>query len=309
MRRTLGRGGVILLAAAILVGVLGGSMMTSGKAGASEPARTATPTVDASARAASALQEPLPEVWYPAPGINPPGANDFSCQPSSARPNPVVLVHGTFSDMTFHWQYVSPQLKRQGYCVFALDYGNRATGPIEDSARQLAAFVDRVLEATGAAKVSIVGHSQGGVMPRYYLKALGGAAKVEDMVGLAPPNHGTSQPLAPPVGFVGLCTACLQLATGSAFLTNLNAGDETPGEVAYTQIATTQDVLVLPYTSAFLAGSPSQVTNVTLQHTCRLHVVDHSQMAFDPVTLQWVTHALARPGPADPAFRPRCLLL
>ena len=41
----------------------------------------------------------------------------------------------------------------------------------------------------------MVGHSQGGMMPRYYIKFLGGADKVDDLVGLAPSNHGTSNPL------------------------------------------------------------------------------------------------------------------
>src|SRR5918994_3294149 len=68
----------------------------------------------------------------PSPGISPPGANDFSCRPSPAHPHPVVLVHGTFLDMTTSWDLISPVLKSKGYCVFALDYGDRGTGPIED---------------------------------------------------------------------------------------------------------------------------------------------------------------------------------
>ncbi|OEV22738.1 lipase, partial [Streptomyces nanshensis] len=41
-------------------------------------------------------------------------------------------------------------------------------------------------------QVDIVGHSQGGMMPRYYLKFLGGAPKVNALVGIAPSNHGTT---------------------------------------------------------------------------------------------------------------------
>jgi triacylglycerol esterase/lipase EstA (alpha/beta hydrolase family) len=132
---------------------------------------------------------------------SPPGANDWSCKPSAAHPRPVILVHGTFADMSDSWQALSPLLYDQGYCVFALNYGSYggsgqfgiyATGNITQSAEQLSSFVNRVLKATGAGQVDLVGHSQGGMMPRYYLKFLGGAARVRTLVGLAPSNHGTT---------------------------------------------------------------------------------------------------------------------
>ena len=52
--------------------------------------------------------------------------------------------------------------------------------------------VDRVLAATHARQVDVVGHSQGGMMPRYYIEFLGGAAKVHVLVGLAASNQGTT---------------------------------------------------------------------------------------------------------------------
>src|SRR3954451_4628869 len=63
-----------------------------------------------------------------APGVPPPGATDFSCR-STAHPEPVILVHGTFGDMTVSWNLFSPALKAQGYCVFALDLVNRGMAP------------------------------------------------------------------------------------------------------------------------------------------------------------------------------------
>jgi triacylglycerol lipase len=240
-----------------------------------------------------------------APGISPPGANDWSCSPSQARPYPVVLVHGTFGDMTVSWNLISPVLKAHGYCVFALDYGNRGTGAIENSAAELRAFVDRVRSATGASKVSLVGHSQGGMMPRYYIKFLGGKQYVDDLVGLVPSNHGTTNPLAPPAGDLG-CVACDQQTAGSQFLANLNAGDETPGSISYTVVTTRYDEVVTPYRSAYLAAGP-RTTNVTLQDRCPLDLTDHLGIIYDPAALQWVENALGRAGAADPGFRPSCL--
>jgi pimeloyl-ACP methyl ester carboxylesterase len=242
----------------------------------------------------------------PAPGIDPPGANDFSCEPSSKRPHPVVLVHGTFGDMTVSWNRISPALKREGYCVFALDYGRRATQRIQDSAEELKAFANRVRRATDANKVQLVGYSQGGMMPRHYIKFLGGRDKVEDLVGLSPSNHGTTNPFAPPAGDFG-CRACVQQVRGSSFLKSLNAGDETPGKVAYTQVQTRHDGVVTPYQSAFLDDDGTRVTNVLLQRRCPGNTTDHLGIIYDGVALQWILNALKRDDrAANQGFRPNC---
>jgi triacylglycerol esterase/lipase EstA (alpha/beta hydrolase family) len=185
------------------------------------------------------------------------GWNNFSCHPSAQHPRPVVLVHGTFANGTDNWLAFAPYLVDRGYCVFSFDYGMLpgetligGLGPIADSAQQLSDFTDRVLAATHTAKVDIVGHSQGGMMPRYYLKFLGGAAKVNTLVGLAPDNHGTTLdgltkllPYFP--GASDLLQADLpgladQMA-GSAFLNKLNAGGDTVPGVHYTVISTVYD--------------------------------------------------------------------
>jgi triacylglycerol esterase/lipase EstA (alpha/beta hydrolase family) len=237
---------------------------------------------------------------------DPTGANDWSCKPSAERPEPVVIVHGTFGDRKSLLDNLSAAMVDDGYCVFSLDYGNRGTEDIRKSARQLKRFVARVLDATGAAKVSMVGHSQGGMMPRYYVKFLGGDVYVDDLVGLSPSNHGTTvvgssdNPLTG-----GFCTSCNQQAAGSPFLTRLNAGDETPGDVSYTQITTKYDEVVVPYTSAYLAEGP-RTTNVTIQDSCPADTAEHVFIPMSRTAIQWVLDALDRPGPADPAFTPDC---
>jgi triacylglycerol esterase/lipase EstA (alpha/beta hydrolase family) len=239
------------------------------------------------------------------PAISPPGANDFTCRPPADHPAPVVLVHGTFEGAADNWAAVSPQVKAAGYCVFALEYGNRGTGDIAESAAQLARFVDAVLGATGARKVSLVGHSQGGMMPRHYIKFLGGDRKVDDLVGLAPSNHGTTNPGALVAGAT-VCPACDQQRAGSAFLQQLNAGDETPGGVSYTVVQTRYDEVVTPFTSAFLAGDRN-TANILLQDACPAEVIDHHEIPNSALALRWTLHALGRPGPADPQSPPSCV--
>lgn len=239
--------------------------------------------------------------------VSPPGANDWSCKPTAEHPRPVILVNGTFENMAKNWSVLSPKLASAGYCVFSLNYGNNATGPIEDSAHELADFTDKVLAATKAPKADFVGHSQGGMMPRYYLKFLGGAAKTGELIGIVPSNYGTTTPLASPSGVA--CPACAEQVQGSDFLNHLNAGDDTPAGPDYTVITTTHDEVVTPYTNAFLHDEPARsLSNITLQDRCPNDPIDHDQSPNDPVVAQWVLNALGRPGPADPAFQPDCTL-
>lgn len=242
-------------------------------------------------------------------GLPPPGANDSSCKPSAEHPEPVILVPGTFETMERNFVNLAPLLKEKGYCVYSLNYGYTgavpASGPIEDSSAELKTFIDNVLNLTGAQKVSIVGHSQGGMMPRYYMKNLGGDEKVEDLIGLVPSNHGTE-------GVAGLtkltstgadlasCTACQQQAAGSDFLLNLNEGDETLGDVSYTVVTTRNDEIVVPYTSAFLKGEEEKVTNITIQDYYPYDQIEHQNIAQDPLAFNFVFDALEHDGPADP---------
>ena len=253
-----------------------------------------------------------------APDSSPPGSNDWNCTPSAAHPYPVVLVHGTIANMRLNWSTLSPLLKNNGFCVFAFNYGANvvtnlsagivhALGPVADSAGELSAFVDHVLSATHASKVDVVGHSQGGMMPNYYIKFLGGEAKVHTMVGLAPDNHGTDVD-----GLLQLANAITQafpglgnfayaivgaLAPGasdqkfdSPFIQKLTSRPDTVPNVKYTVIATRYDQVVTPVASQFLSGG--DVTNVYVQDKCSLDHADHVALAFDHIALREVLNAL-----------------
>jgi triacylglycerol esterase/lipase EstA (alpha/beta hydrolase family) len=256
-------------------------------------------------------------VTVTSPTTPPRGANNFSCKPTAGHPYPVILVHGTVENMDDNWQAASPLLANNGYCVFAFNYGGssadadfQGTGSIAASAQQLASFVSTVLAATGASKVDLVGHSQGGMMPRYYINFLGGAAYVNALAALAPSNYGTTldglTTLFSDVGAsspISSCESCAEQAQGSSFLDNLNVTPTVPG-VRYTVIETKDDEVVTPYTNAFLPTA-SNVTNITLQRQCALDATDHLEIAYDPIALADVLNAL---DPAHPVRVP-CLVV
>jgi triacylglycerol esterase/lipase EstA (alpha/beta hydrolase family) len=249
------------------------------------------------------------------PTGSPPGVNVSGCHPAASGPQqyPVILLPGTLYDMADTWQALGPILADDGWCVFGLNYGATesttlsggriwSVGDIPTSAGQLATFVGQVLATTGASKVDLVGWSQGGMMPRWYLRFDGGAAYVHDLVGLSPSNHGTTvggmNALFDAITALGLpapltlaqCLACTQQLAGSAFLQQLNAGGDTLPRVRYTVIETEDDEVVTPYTSAFLSGPA--VTNVTLQDQCPDDHADHLAMPYDSAALQDVVQAL-----------------
>ncbi|WP_424893139.1 esterase/lipase family protein [Streptomyces sp. XH2] len=235
------------------------------------------------------------------------GWNDYSCKPSAAHPRPVVLVHGTLGNSVDNWLVLAPYLKNRGYCVFSLDYGKLpgvplfyGLGPIAKSAEELSAYVDKVRDATGAGKVDLVGHSQGGAMPRYYLNFLGGKDKVNSLTGIAPNNHGTT--LSGLVTLMdkipgarnalgGLTPGLTDQAIGSEYLKKMNSVPDTVPGVRYTVIATKYDEVVTPYTSGYLTGPG--VRNVLLQDLCAVDFSEHIAIGtVDRVVAHEVANAL-----------------
>ena len=275
------------------------------------------------ATASQPLPVPNEAVINATGGANPntsPGGANVECTPTSAHPYPVVLVHGTLSDMYSSFGALSPILVNAGYCVYALNYGQTmqnsqfdGLGEIAASAGQLATFVNQVLAETGATKVDIVGWSQGGMMPRYYIDNLGGASKVNVLTALSPSNHGTTlDGIATLIEDIGLastvdaqesttCEACVEQVAGSPFLTALNAGGGTEPTVKYVVIETKDDEVVTPYTSAFLSGP--NVQNIVLQNQCPLDQSDHLSIPYDSNAAQDVLNSL---GADHPNFQPIC---
>ena len=112
--------------------------------------------------------------------------------PSPLAPRyPLVLVPGMLGFVRLllypYWYGILGALRRGGATVFAVQVSPLNSSEVRGE--QLLAQVERILQQTGAAKVNLIGHSQGALTARY------AAAKRPDWVAsvtsVAGPNHGS----------------------------------------------------------------------------------------------------------------------
>lgn len=108
---------------------------------------------------------------------------------------PIILVHGLSGSAKFfgvidYWYGIQSDLEAHGANVYVVSLSSYQSdlGP-NGRGEQLLAYVKEVLAATGAQKVNLIGHSQGGFTSRYV------AAVAPDLVAsvttIGTPHHGT----------------------------------------------------------------------------------------------------------------------
>ncbi|MFE0100393.1 esterase/lipase family protein [Streptomyces sp. NPDC059009] len=238
------------------------------------------------------------------------GINDFSCKPGSAHPEPVVLLHGTFATWYEDINFLQADLAARGYCTFALTYGAYpefplvgGLKPVAESNVEIKEYVEKVRERTGAAKVDVVGHSEGGLQSLYLAKMQGIQSHIKRVVAIAPPTHGTDA-----AGLVKLGDKILGRGTLDTIVAKLGfpvLSDEFPGGpavkalndgpvaqpgIAYTIITSRYDEIVTPPETSFVR-EPG-VTNQYVQDFCPLDPVGHIGEAYDLNVWHLVRNAL-----------------
>jgi triacylglycerol lipase len=210
----------------------------------------------------------------------------WHARPDTEHPYPVVLLHGTISSKNA-WQNLVITLRDEGYAVFAPDYGMHGTQDVLDSARDIAAYLDQVQDVTGAEKLDIVGHSQGGLIARYWINEMGGDERVHHLVTLSAPHHGTTvrgmladvltaneatARVAESVVTRMMGPAGMQQVVGSPLIETMTSGPDTRPGIRYSCLATRNDTTVVPFETAFLdedsgdgEGGPARVWNAFVQ--------------------------------------------
>jgi triacylglycerol esterase/lipase EstA (alpha/beta hydrolase family) len=225
-------------------------------------------------------------------------AASLSC-PAEFSPwhDPVLLVHGTATNSRDSWsQNYLHVLPARGFSVCAVDLPDRSLSDIQVSAEYVVNAV-RTMAAASGRRVDVIGHSQGTLEMRWALRWWPDMPRlIDDAISLAGPHHGASG--ADQVCLTGSCAPAVhQMRPPAHFLAALNRGDETPGDVEYTSIFSSNDELVQPPRSAILAGA----VNVLVQDLCPGRPVHHGALLYDAVVFALVYDALTHAGPADPA--------
>jgi triacylglycerol lipase len=175
---------------------------------------------------------------------------------SASAQDPILFVHG-WSESASLWNTMIANFEKNGYAKSQLSAYSYNTGTSNKTLAEteVKSRVETLLKNNpGATKVDIIAHSMGSLNTRWYIKFVGGEAKVDDWVSLGGPNHGTETANA--------CfqTSCVEMRVGSKFLSELNAGDETPGAVSYGTWWSPCDEIINPDSSVALSGATNTKT-------------------------------------------------
>ena len=159
---------------------------------------------------------------------------------------PVILVHGYRCNRGF-LLWMRQALEARGHVVATLNL-EPLLGDIDGYAAQLSKRIDEVLDATGASRVALIGHSMGGLVCLAYLRQHGGS-RVAKLITLGTPFGGSA------LARFGAGRSALQMRPGSPWLAALAASPVALG-VEITTLYSLHDPFVTPQ-AAVLEGARS----------------------------------------------------
>lgn len=212
-------------------------------------------------------------------------AIDQRLAPSTAA-MPIILLHGYVMNHSA-FLVMRQALTEAGFRhVRAFNYPQFTHG-VPEVGRMLQAEVERVLEATGAERCSIVGHSLGGIVARYYAQVLGGDKTLDTLITLGTPHMGTY------TAHFGVGPAAMQMTYQSPFLNELRRSAR-PSNVRHISYYSDLDLFVVPAVSAKLTDPVLQATNI------RVRDIGHLSMLLSGEVVQSVVDYLAHPERSRP---------
>lgn len=190
---------------------------------------------------------------------------------------PVLLIQG-FVHTRGTLTVLERRLRRDGFPVFSLNLagflGLYNTRPIQELAELVAQKVTRLQARHGLGRISIIAHSMGGLISRYFVQRLEGTQQVKVLVTLGSPHNGTPTAYVAAVPPLSLVTECgKQMLPGSPLIRELQQLPH-PEHTRIVSIYSRAD-LVCPYRYSIIETRPGdQVRNLCVDgigHTSLLH--------------------------------------
>ncbi|MDY0058266.1 MAG: triacylglycerol lipase [Myxococcota bacterium] len=159
--------------------------------------------------------------------------------PGTGPPYPLVLHHGwtgfeAIGPLDYFFR-VAEELADAGHTVRVT-----VVAPYQSSAvrgEQLADQLDQILRETGAAKVNLIAHSQGGIDARWVISGLGYGSRIASLTTISTPHRGTrlgDAYLGLVPGWSDLLTQALALLLGRAIS---DLGDDPDVRASLEQVA------------------------------------------------------------------------
>ncbi|OGP13138.1 MAG: hypothetical protein A3I75_03025 [Deltaproteobacteria bacterium RIFCSPLOWO2_02_FULL_50_16] len=172
--------------------------------------------------------------------------------------HPVLLLYG-FGATRRTFTILERRLRRDGFCVFSLNLGGILdtfnTHCIEELANLVYDKIETLHRRYNISKMSVIGHSKGGLIGRYYIQKLSGDKRVDTLITLGTPHNGN------PLALLGLLTpmalfakSIRQMIPRSSFIKKLQGG-HFPKTVSFISIFSRAD-RVCYYKSALLNIPP-----------------------------------------------------
>jgi triacylglycerol lipase len=178
---------------------------------------------------------------------------------------PVLLLYGLFATPRIVG-VLTHRFRRRGYCAFSINlgglFGRFNSAPIEELAALLSNQVDRICRHHGLEWLDLVGHSQGGLIGRYYVQKLNGAKHVSSLVTLGTPHRGT------PWAYLGrlvkqIIPSVPQMMPNSHFLRECT-DRSFPGGVKMTSVFSRADLICPPSSCRLDAEVGPHLKNVEI---------------------------------------------
>ncbi|NYI43200.1 pimeloyl-ACP methyl ester carboxylesterase [Nocardioides aromaticivorans] len=266
--------------------------LTAGATLAPAPARA-----DTTSPSYAPLDRPGPRLTVPAATLD--AALQCHGDPK-AGPRPVLLNPATSvtPEENYSWNWAKVFTKQRRYhCTVTMPY--HTFGDIQVAGEYLVNAIRRMYARTGR-RIAILGHSQGGMSGRWALRFWPDTrAKVAEVIGMAPSNHGTTVLAGCITGLTTCVPAVWQQRAGSAFMKALNSRAETFAGIDYTNVYTMLDEVVVPPPSSGLTTGAGRIVNVRVQDVCPLDPYEHVMTGtVSPATYAIVMDALTHDGPA-----------